>query len=84
MKESNKGLVIFGIILLVVGLFFSLYLVIHRVGKPPAAVTDQLTAPYQTEGIVLLLAGIIFIALGFLRQRKTVLAQDRNPSAKQG
>ena len=62
--------VIFGIILLAIGLFASFYRVIHDVGQPPEAVIPQMVYPYQSVGITLLAAGIIFIALGFLYPQK--------------
>jgi len=56
MEERNKGLLVFGIVLLAIGLVLSLY----RVGY------YSFTYPYQTIGIVLIVAGIVFAALGFL------------------
>jgi drug/metabolite transporter (DMT)-like permease len=63
MEERNKGLLVFGIVLLAIGLALSLYQVRFY---------ENLTYPYQTIGIVLIIAGILFVALGFLYSpRKT-------------
>jgi hypothetical protein len=71
---------VFGIILLAIGLFASFYEVTHRVGLPPAAVVSQIVAPYQGEGIVLLAAGIILIASGFFYSpRKRLPPPTSNP-----
>jgi uncharacterized membrane protein HdeD (DUF308 family) len=66
----NKGLIILGIVLLVVGLFASFYKVSHIVGQAPAAETYQISYPYQIVGIIKLVVGITFISLGFLFQHK--------------
>jgi phosphate/sulfate permease len=66
METRNKGFVIVGLVLLVIGLFASFYKVTHTVGQAPARITYQIGYPYQIVGIILLLAGIVFIALGFL------------------
>lgn len=58
---KNKGMLIFGIILLLIGLGASFYQERHYVHD----VGYQTVTPYQNVGIVLLLAGIIFVALGF-------------------
>jgi len=61
---KNKGLVLFGVILLLIGLVASFY--------PETYYGYVLRYPYQTVGIILLLAGIVFIALGFFYSpRKT-------------
>mgnify|MGYP007042397627 CR=1 FL=1 len=62
MEIKNKGLLIFGAILLVTGLVASFYKETHHI----YGVGDVVVIPYQTLGIVLVLAGIIFVALGFL------------------
>ena len=62
MEERNKGLIGFGIILLIVGLVASFYQEQHYVSH----VGIQTVTPYQNVGIVLAVAGILFIALGFL------------------
>jgi uncharacterized membrane protein len=66
METRNEGLVIVGVVLLVIGLFASFYKVTHTVGQAPAAVIPQISYPYQSVGIILLVVGIIFIASGFL------------------
>jgi hypothetical protein len=58
---KNKGLLLFGIILLVVGLVASFYQEQHYVYH----VGYQTVTPYQSVGIILAIAGIIFVALGF-------------------
>jgi len=76
----NKGLVIFGIILLAIGLFASFYQVTQLVGQPPFLVEYQVVTPYQSVGIVLDVAGIIFLALGLLYlSRKTLPPPPSNP-----
>jgi vacuolar-type H+-ATPase subunit I/STV1 len=57
---------IFGIFLLATGLFASFYRVIHTVGQPPEAVIQQIVYPFESVGIVLLVAGAILIVLGLL------------------
>jgi len=58
---KNKGLLIFGIILLLIGLGASFYKETHYISR----VGYQTTTPYQNIGIVLVLAGVVFSALGF-------------------
>jgi drug/metabolite transporter (DMT)-like permease len=67
MEARNKGLIIFGIILLVIGLVAYLYgYPLYRDGSGP------MVYPYQNIGILLAVAGIVFMALGFLYSpRKT-------------
>jgi hypothetical protein len=57
---------IFGTVILAIGLFASFYHVIHTVGQPPEAVILQIVYPFESVGIILLAAGVIFIALGLL------------------
>jgi hypothetical protein len=61
MEERNKGLIGFGIILLIIGLVASFYQEQHYVYH----VGYQTVTPYQSVGIILAIAGIIFVALGF-------------------
>ena len=76
MEGKNKGLVIFGIILLIIGLVASFYLEQHYVSH----VGYQTVTPYQSVGIILAVAGIVFIALGFLYpSRKTPPPPPSNP-----
>jgi len=80
MEGRNKGLVILGIILLAIGLFASFYQVRQLVGQPPALVEWQIVTPYQNVGIVLDVAGIIFLAFGLLYPlRKTLPPPLSNP-----
>ncbi len=55
MEGRNKGLIVFGIVLLIIGLVSSFY-------KAPY----YNYYPYQTFGIILSMAGIIIVVLGFL------------------
>jgi drug/metabolite transporter (DMT)-like permease len=55
MEERNKGLIIFGIILLAIGLVASFYFVTEFM---------EHKYPYQSIGILLDVAGIVFVALG--------------------
>jgi len=76
----NRGLVIFGTILLAIGLFASFYQVTQLVGQPPFVVAYQVVTPYQSVGIVLDVAGIIFLALGLVYlSRKTLPPPPSNP-----
>lgn len=68
---GHQGLLVFGVILLLIGLVASFYKETHYV----RGVGYQPLTPYQNIGIVLVLAGIIFIAMGFFyspRKRETV------------
>jgi uncharacterized membrane protein HdeD (DUF308 family) len=79
MARRNKGLVIFGIILFAVGLFASFYQVTRHVLVGNFVDGTETITPLKNVGIVLIVAGIIFLALGFLyRPRKTLLPQERN------
>lgn len=76
MEERNKGLIIFGIILLAIGLFASFYQKTQHV----IGVGDETVTPYMNVGIVLIVAGIVFVALGFLYSpRKTSPPPPSNP-----
>ena len=72
METRNKGLIVFGIVFLVIGLVASFYQVTQRVGQPPMLVEDQIFTPYQNVGIILLIAGIVFLALGLIPPQKTM------------
>lgn len=62
-EVKNMGILIFGIILFLIGLVASFY---------PEQYYDIVRYPHQNLGIVLILAGIVFTALGFLYSpRKT-------------
>lgn len=79
MEGRNKGLVIFGIILLAIGLFASFYQVTQRVGQPPMLVEYQIVTPYQNVGIISLVAGTILIATGFLYPPRKTLPTLSSP-----
>lgn len=66
---KNKGLMLFGIIFLVIGLVASFYEIATWFDHEEIIRRDY---PYQTIGIMLDLVGIVFIALGFFYSpRKT-------------
>jgi len=70
MEIKNKGLLLFGIILLLIGLVASFYAEVktaYLFGEP---VEISRTYPYQGIGMVLVLAGIIFVAIGFFYSPK--------------
>jgi uncharacterized membrane protein YidH (DUF202 family) len=76
MAGRNKGLVIFGIALLLVGLFASFYQVTRHIVIGNFVDGNETITPLMNVGIVLIVAGIIFLALGFLyRPRKTPVPQ---------
>jgi uncharacterized membrane protein YidH (DUF202 family) len=77
MEERNKGLIIFGIILLAIGLVASFY---SQRKYPVSSYDTTMTYPYQNVGIVLSVAGIVFAALGFLYpSHRTPPAPPTNP-----
>ena len=64
---KNTGLVLFGIILLAIGLFACFYSVTEEAGTYYATTTY----PYQSPvGIILTVAGIVLTALGLLYSPK--------------
>lgn len=65
-EVKNMGLLIFGIILLLIGLGASFY------QDRSSPFSSDWWYPYQTVGIVLVLAGIIFVASGFLYSPRKV------------
>jgi vacuolar-type H+-ATPase subunit I/STV1 len=72
LEKRKKGLIIFGIILLAIGLFGSFYNVTRHIliGDHPDG--EETIYPLRNVGIALIVAGIIFPALGFLySQRET-------------
>jgi uncharacterized membrane protein YidH (DUF202 family) len=71
MEERNKGLLVFGIVLLAIGLALSLYQVNRYY---------ELTYPYQTIGMFLVIAGIVFVALGFLYSPRKTPPPPSSPS----
>jgi drug/metabolite transporter (DMT)-like permease len=79
MEERNKGLVIFGIILLVIGLVASFY---HETWQTSYGPIDK-GYPYQTIGIVLAVAGIVFVALGLLYPSRKTPSPPPPPSNPQ-
>jgi drug/metabolite transporter (DMT)-like permease len=77
---KNKGLLLIGIILLVIGVVLSLYK--EDLGINGGAM--RTAYPYQVVGIILVVAGIVFMTLGFLyspRYHITALdkARSRGP-----
>ena len=59
MKERNIGFLIFGAILMIIGLVASFYKETHDIG-------DQVVTPYQIVGIILVVAALVLIAFGLL------------------
>jgi uncharacterized membrane protein len=80
---TNIGLILIGIILLAIGLVTSYYPVMQLVGHAPALVEWQTVYPYRNVGIVLLVAGIIFVALGFLYPTQKTQTQKTEPPPPQ-
>jgi uncharacterized membrane protein YidH (DUF202 family) len=77
MNERKIGLIIFGIILLAIGLFASFYQVTRNVAVGDVIDGKETITPLRNVGIVLIIAGIIFLALGFLYlSRKTVRPRE--------
>ena len=80
MEDRNKGLIAFGIILLLIGLFASFY---------ESGYVSQFYPynwistgyPHQTLGIVLTLVGIVFVGLGLLFPSKKTDKLPPPPSA---
>ena len=79
-KRGNEASVILGIIFLVAGAIASFYQVTQLVGEPPFVVTLQTSYPYQGIGIVLFVAGVIFIGLG-LNALPKVLSDHKGKTA---
>ena len=82
--HMNRGLLIlFGIILLAIGLFASFYQETHYF----LHIGYETVTPYQSIGIVLDIAGIVFIALGFLipspRASQTTFPQPNASKTKE-
>ena len=68
---KNKGILIFGIILFLIGLVASFYPEYY------SETTIIKGYPYQNIGIVLVLAGIIFVAIGFLYSPRTSETKEK-------
>jgi O-antigen/teichoic acid export membrane protein len=80
MEQRNKGLIIFGIVLLIIGLIASVYPVTKTIFEIGLGTHDTLTYPYQTLGIILSIAGIIIVVLGFLYpSHRTLPPPPTNP-----
>ena len=63
---KSKGLLLLGIILLVIGLAASFYQKIETETILGYTYVVSRGYPYQSIGVILVVAGIVFIALGFL------------------
>lgn len=61
-EVKNIGFLVFGIVLLIIGLVASLY---HETERTDGGLIDK-GHPYQNIGIILALTGIVFIVLGLL------------------
>jgi drug/metabolite transporter (DMT)-like permease len=69
-KIKNKGMFLIGVILLVIGVILSLY---------NGDSVMQTTYPYQVAGIILIVAGLVLMVLGFLYSpRYLITAFQRN------
>jgi uncharacterized membrane protein HdeD (DUF308 family) len=80
MDERNKGLIVFGIILLIIGLIASFYPITKTSGDAAYNIPATYTYPYQTLGIILTISGIIFVALGLLYpSHRTLPPPPTNP-----
>jgi len=76
---GNQGLLIFGIILLAIGLMASFYPEVKTFYEPFSGQTFEIsrTYPYQSIGMVLVLVGVACIALRFLfPQRKEEMTKQ--------
>jgi hypothetical protein len=72
METRNKGLIVFGIVCLAIGIVVSFYHVTELVGSPPFLVEWETDYPFLGAGITLLVAGIVFMTLGFILPQKTI------------
>ena len=82
LEERNKGLIVFGIVLLVIGLVASFYQeqvvrqpIYYVNGKP---ITTPVT-PFQSIGILPDVAGIVLVVLGLLYPSHRTLPPPTNP-----
>jgi hypothetical protein len=78
MEGRNKGLIVFGIILLLIGLVASFYQEQHIASGDGLSGIETVT-PYRNVGIVLVVAGIVFIELGRLYPSHRTLPSPTNP-----
>ena len=78
MEGRNKGLIGFGIILLIIGLVASFYQEQHYASGDGLSRIETV-APYRNVGIVLVVAGIVFIELGRLYPSHRTLPSPTNP-----
>ena len=72
METRNKGLIVLGIVCLTIGIVVSFYHVTELVGSPPFLVEWETVYPFLGAGITLLMAGILFTALGFILPQSTM------------
>jgi uncharacterized membrane protein len=80
MEGRNKGLIIFGIILLVIGLIASFYeSKYYEAAFQTWYSYNPPRYPFQTLGIILTVAGIVFVALGFLYSPRKTPPPPSNP-----
>lgn len=80
MEGRNKGLIVFGIVLLVIGLYASFYESKYWNGDDQR--WESYTPahyPYQSVGIVLIVAGIVFVPLGLLYPARKTPQPPTNP-----
>jgi drug/metabolite transporter (DMT)-like permease len=76
MEGRNKGLIVFGIALLIIGLVASFYQ--EQVTSSSYPYKETVT-PYQSVGILLDVAGIVFVALGLLYPTRKTPPPPTNP-----
>lgn len=83
METRKKGLIVFGIVCLAIGIAVSLNHVTELVGSPPFLVEWETVYPFLRVGITLLVAGIAFMALGFILPQKTMQKAPPPPPPQQ-
>jgi uncharacterized membrane protein len=84
-KIRNKGVLLFGILLFVIGLALTLYEKVETYYVPfYGNVSVSRGYPYQGAGLGLIFVGAAFIALGFLYPQKTTPQPQPQQTEKTG
>jgi hypothetical protein len=78
-RIKNKGLLLIGITLLAIGVVLSLYK--EDLGMNGGVM--RTAYPYQTEGIILAIIGIVFSVLGFLYSPHYLITAFQRKRAQQ-
>jgi hypothetical protein len=78
-RIKNKGLFLIGVILLVIGVALSLYN--GDLGTSGGA--TQAAYPYQIAGIILIVAGVVLMILGFLYSPRYLITAFQRNRARQ-